>query len=117
MSSVRDISDWQDALLGGDVLSPWSLKQMTSFHPRSGYGLGMRYAWLDGIRGIGHGGSLRGFVSIMYRLPEQDLDVVVLTNLGRTNLQGLADVLTRVTLRFLEPPAPPDPEPEPGAAA
>ena len=82
---------------------------MLTFHPRSGYGLGMRHARLDGRPGIGHGGSLRGFVSLMYRLPDEDLDVVILTNLGRTNIQGLADKLTRVTLKHLEP----DPEPEP----
>ena len=109
VSSVRDISDWQDALLGGEVLSPRSLKQMTNFNPKSGYGLGMRVAWLDGIKGLGHGGSLRGYVSIMYRLPEEDLDVVILTNLGRTNIRGLADNLTRVTLKSLEPPEPLEP--------
>ena len=100
VSSARDISDWQDALLSGDVLSPRSLELMLTF-PRSGYGLGMRYARLDGHLGIGHGGSLRGFVSLMYRLPDEDLDVVILTNLGRTNIQGLADKLTRATLNHV----------------
>ena len=47
----------------------------------------------------------------MYRLPEEDLDVVLLTNLGRTSLQGLADKLTRATLNHLEPEPPPGPEP------
>jgi D-alanyl-D-alanine carboxypeptidase len=103
VSSVRDISDWQDALLGGDVLEPGSLELMLGFHRKSGYGLGMRVARLDGRVGVGHGGSLRGFVSVMYRLPDEDLDVVVLTNLGRTNIEGLADKLARVALRHLEP--------------
>lgn len=106
LSSVRDISDWQDALLGGEVLAPKSLARMLDFHPKSGYGLGMRYARLDGKLGIGHGGSLRGYVSIMYRLPDEDLDVVILTNLGRSDPQGLADRLTRIALRHLEPPEP-----------
>jgi D-alanyl-D-alanine carboxypeptidase len=107
VSSVRDISDWQDALLGGEVLAPASLELMLQFHPSSGYGLGMRYARLDGRLGIGHGGSLRGYVSLMYRLPSEDLDVVVLTNLGRTNIQTLADRLTRATLRHVgSDPAP-----------
>ena len=100
VSSVRDISDWQHALLSGDVLKPASLDLMLTFH--SGYGLGMRRAELDDRPGIGHGGSLRGYVSLMYRLPKEDLDVVVLTNLGRTNIQGLADKLTRVSLAHLE---------------
>jgi len=112
VSSVRDISDWQDALLGGELLSPKSMELMLTFPRSSGYGLGMRRAWLDGKPGVGHGGSLRGFVSIMYRLPEEDLDVVILTNLGRTSIQGLADKLTRITLRHIAPPAP-EPSPEP----
>lgn len=111
VSSVRDISDWQDALFGGGVLEPASLELMLQFHPSSGYGLGMRYAVLDGRLGIGHGGSLRGYVSLMCRLPVRDLDVVILTNLGRTNIQTLADKLTRVTLRHIE--APPAPLPTP----
>lgn len=111
VSSVRDISDWQDALLGGQVLQPRSLQLMLSFHPQSGYGLGMRRASLDGRAAIGHGGSLRGFVALMYRLPREDLDVVVLTNLGRTNTQTLADKLTRVTLRHLAPAPTPSPTP------
>lgn len=113
VSSVRDISDWQDALLGGELLSDRSMELMLSFHRKSGYGLGMRRAWLDGQLGVGHGGSLRGYVSIMYRLPQEDLDVVILTNLGRTSPQGLADKLTRVALRHLEPKPEPEPEPEP----
>ncbi len=107
VSSVRDISDWQEALLSGSVLQPASLAQMLDFHPKSGYGLGMRYARLDGILGIGHGGSLRGFVALMYRLHRQDIDVVVLTNLGRTNIQGLADMLTHVAMNHYAIPRPP----------
>jgi D-alanyl-D-alanine carboxypeptidase len=102
LASVRDISDWQDALLSGDVLEPASLARMLDFDRRSGYGLGMRRARLAGRPAIGHGGSLRGFVSIMYRLPDEDIDVTILTNLGRSNPQGLADHLTRATLRHAE---------------
>ena len=52
LASVRDVSDWQDALFSGDVLEPESLERMLRFDERSGYGLGMRRAWLDGIAGI-----------------------------------------------------------------
>ena len=106
LASVRDVSDWQDALFSGDVLEPESLERMLRFDERSGYGLGMRRAWLDDIAGYGHGGSLRGFVAIMYRLPDQDIDVVLLTNLGNVSLQGLADALTHIALKSL-PEVPP----------
>jgi D-alanyl-D-alanine carboxypeptidase len=101
LASVRDISDWQDALFGGAVLSAESLERMLAFHPKSGYGLGMRRAVLDGHPAIGHGGSLRGYVAIMYRLPDHDIDVVILTNLGNAALQPLADRLARVALRTI----------------
>ena len=110
LSSVRDISDWQDALLSGSLHKPKSMELMLAFHKKSGYGLGMRRARLDGKLGLGHGGSLRGFVSVMYRLPDEDLDVVILTNLGRVSLQGLVDKMTRVSLNHL---AEPEPDPEP----
>jgi D-alanyl-D-alanine carboxypeptidase len=113
VSSVRDVSDWQEALLSGGLLAPESLAQMMDFDRKSGYGLGLRYARLDGILGIGHGGSLRGYVSLMYRLHRQDIDVVVMTNLGRTNIQGLADRLTRVSMRHYGIPRPTPIEPEP----
>ena len=51
LASVRDISDWQDALFGGAVLSPASLQRMLAFHRRSGYGLGMRRAVARRVRG------------------------------------------------------------------
>ena len=111
VSSVRDVSDWQDALLSGTILQPASLAEMLAFHKRSGYGLGMRFARLDGILGIGHGGSLRGFVALMYRLHRQDIDVVILTNLGRTNIQGLADGLTRAAMNWYDIPRPPPLQP------
>jgi D-alanyl-D-alanine carboxypeptidase len=101
LASARDVSDWQDALFGGAVLEPASLQRMLTFGAKSGYGLGMRRAWLDGLPGIGHGGSLRGFVAIMYRLPDDDIDVVILTNRGNTSLQGLTDALTRIALKGL----------------
>ena len=113
VSSIRDISDWQDALFDGRVLKPRSMQQMQALHSRSNYGLGMRRAWLDGKAGLGHGGSLRGFVAVMYRLPEQDLDVSIMTNLGRTSLQGLADKLTRTTLDHIAPEPEPTPPPTP----
>jgi D-alanyl-D-alanine carboxypeptidase len=108
LASVRDISDWQDALFGGAVLSPESLAKMLAFHEKSGYGLGMRRAALDGYAAMGHGGSLRGYVAIMYRMPDRDIDVVILTNLGNVSLQALADALARIALKSL-----PEEEPEP----
>ncbi len=80
--SARDLLDWEMALYGGAVLTPDELAQMLHFYKDSGYGLGARTQTVAGRSGYGHGGSLRGLQAVMYRLPEDDLDVVVLANVG-----------------------------------
>lgn len=104
--SVRDLLDWEMALYEGDVLTPDALAQMLDFDPESGFGLGARTQTLARRPGYGHGGSLRGFVSVMYRLPGEDLDVVVVTNVGFANLDRVANRLTSAALRALATPEP-----------
>jgi D-alanyl-D-alanine carboxypeptidase len=102
VSSVRDVATWQHALLSGDVLKPESLAQMLDFG-KYGYGLGMRRQLLAGRMGVGHGGSLRGYEAGMYRLPLEDVSVVVLTNRGLVRLGGITDRLTNLTLKAYAP--------------
>jgi D-alanyl-D-alanine carboxypeptidase len=104
--SVRDLLDWEIALYGGDVLGPEALGQMLDLDRKSGYGLGARAQTVAQRPGYGHGGSLRGFVSVMYRLPGEDLDVVVLANVGFANLDRVANRLASAALRALATPAP-----------
>ena len=69
--SVRDLLDWEMALYGGQVLTPDELAEMLDFYKDSGYGMGARTQTVAGKPGYGHGGSLRGFGSVMYRLPRR----------------------------------------------
>jgi D-alanyl-D-alanine carboxypeptidase len=104
--SVRDLLDWEMALYEGDVLTPEALGEMLHFDRQSGYGLGARRQTVAGRPGYGHGGSMRGFVSAMYRLPVEDLDVVVLANVGFANLDRVANRLANAALRALATPEP-----------
>jgi D-alanyl-D-alanine carboxypeptidase len=104
--SVRDLLDWEMALYEGSVLTPDALGQMLDFDRKSGYGLGARTQTVAKRPGYGHGGSLRGFVSVMYRLPAEDLDVVVLTNVGFANLDRVANRLASAALAALATPEP-----------
>lgn len=104
--SVRDLLDWEMALYEGDVLTPDARAQMLDFDPQSGFGLGARTQRLARRPGYGHGGSLRGFVAVMYRLPAEDLDVVVVTNVGFANLDRVANRLANTALRALATPEP-----------
>ncbi|MFN8622935.1 MAG: serine hydrolase [Chloroflexota bacterium] len=81
LASASDLLKWETALYTGDVLSPDSLHQLLTFG-REGYGPGTRTQKLAGWEGYGHGGSLRGFISGMYRLPGPDVDVVLMVNRG-----------------------------------
>ncbi len=104
--SARDLLDWEMALYGGQVLTPPELAEMLGIYKDSGYGLGARTQTLAGQQGYGHGGSLRGFVSVMYRLPEEDLDVVVLANVGFANLDKVANRLAKAAISPLPSAAP-----------
>jgi D-alanyl-D-alanine carboxypeptidase len=104
--SIRDLLDWEMALYEGDVLLPEALALMLDFDEQSGYGLGARTQTIAKRAGYGHGGSLRGFVSVMYRLPAEDLDVVVVTNVGFANLDRVANRLASAALAALATPEP-----------
>ena len=104
--SARDLLDWEMALYGGQVLTPEELGQMLDFSLDSGYGLGARTQTLAGEPGYGHGGSLRGFVSVMYRLPQEGLDIIVLANVGFANLDKVANRLAKAALNPLSTPEP-----------
>ena len=97
VSSARDVAKWCAALYGGSVLSPASLAQVTDFghspFAAGTYGLGTRYRVKNGRGMIGHTGSLRGFDAAMWHYPDSGVTVAVVTNLGRVNVNPMADAL------------------------
>ena len=69
-------------LFAGDLVTPASLAQMTTFDQGAEYGLGLER--MTGVFGpgaaFGHGGNKPGFGSILVVRPEQSIVVVVMTN-------------------------------------
>jgi D-alanyl-D-alanine carboxypeptidase len=64
ISTTRDIADFFDGLLEGDLLPPELLAEMTTFEPMSpgsDYGLGVEQVSLPCGSGIGHGGAVPGY--------------------------------------------------------
>ncbi len=102
VSSAPNVARWCAALYGGDILSDASLLEMTgtdySNGGTKGYGLGTYMRISNGRPTVGHTGSLRGFNAAMWYFPESDLTVVVTTNLGRFNTNGLIDALAAEAL-------------------
>jgi D-alanyl-D-alanine carboxypeptidase len=76
-SSTGDLLTWAEALYGGFVLKPASLAAMLAFG-EDDYGLGAQRISVGEYQGYGHSGLLRGFTSLMVRLPAQRVTLVVL---------------------------------------
>ena len=101
-STVGDMYLWDRALYSDVVLNAASRKLM--FTPgKGGYGCG----WLISSEPVGpdgadrtvisHPGQGDGFWSVVWRLPEDRVTVVLINNLGRTDLNSMAvGVLTAV---------------------
>ncbi len=85
-STVGDLFRWNEALYGGRVLSPASLKaQTTPVKLPAGvdgmnYGYGLVMSELQRLPMIGHGGGLNGWSTDLIRLPDQHCTVAVLGN-------------------------------------
>jgi D-alanyl-D-alanine carboxypeptidase len=102
VSSSRDIAKWAAALYGGHVVSAEALAAMEDYTYAPGsngtYGLGTWSRVKNGVRMFGHTGSLRGFDAAMWYYPNTQLTVVVLTNLGRVNINPMTDALAAAAL-------------------
>jgi CubicO group peptidase (beta-lactamase class C family) len=88
-ASAHDLLAWGDALYGGRVLAPASLRRMLD-RQRHGYGLGVETIPVGNRTGYGHSGLLRGYTSLLVHLPVQDVTLVVM---GTTSLFDPARLL------------------------
>ena len=90
LSTLADLIKLEAALNGKDFLKPASRKAMwTPFKFNDGknsiYGLGWRIEEINGIKRIGHGGSLNGFKSFYARFVNDGLTIIVMTNLDQVD--------------------------------
>ncbi len=77
-ASAADLLRWGDALYDGNVLRPTSRVGMLTFDEND-YGLGAEALTIDGRRGYGHSGLLRGFTSLLIHLPADGVTLVLLS--------------------------------------
>jgi D-alanyl-D-alanine carboxypeptidase len=105
-SSAHDLLAWGDALYGGHVLAPASLRHMLD-RRRHGYGLGVETIHVGELTGYGHSGLLRGYTSLVVRLPAQDVTMVVMGTTALfdparllANRQGTAPAIVDLALRY-----------------
>jgi D-alanyl-D-alanine carboxypeptidase len=88
-ASAHDLLRWGDALYGGRVLSREGLDHMIDFG-RHGYGMGAEKIKVGPEHGYGHSGLLRGYTSLLVRLPNWGVTLVLM---GTTNMFDPALVL------------------------
>ncbi len=112
MATAGDLVRWMQALSAGRVVSPESFAEMTrgQIDTDGGgtYGFGLAMREVEGHRGIGHGGGINGFNSMLTWYPDDDLIVATISNSGGYSAARLADGIARDLLGL--PPAPPPEE-------
>ncbi|HEV8433175.1 MAG TPA: serine hydrolase domain-containing protein [Thermoanaerobaculia bacterium] len=100
--NILDLAKWDDALYGTKLLKQSSLDRIWTAYPLNdgkpnpaGYGFGWIIDEQAGRRRIEHGGSWQGFTCRISRYPDDNLTVVVLTNLeaGYSNPGVIAHVV------------------------
>ncbi|MCI0601915.1 serine hydrolase [bacterium] len=85
VSTVDDLLRWDIALRNGSVVPrelldlAWKGRILPDGTP-SGYGFGWKVCKIEGYRTIEHGGFINGFNATAIRLPDEDLNIIVLVN-------------------------------------
>ncbi len=80
-STTGDLLRWQQGLFGGKVVSPASLKKMTTPF-KENYGFGLQIQTIQGHERISHGGGINGFNTFEAWYPQEKLSIVVLSNVN-----------------------------------
>lgn len=105
-STIADLALWAGFLAGRrpDVLSAETLAEMGTPRLDPTYGLGLRVLDLDGVRLVGHTGSMPGFLASLFVAPATGDGAIVLAN-ATTGLD--TDGAPSALLRGPEPDAVP----------
>jgi hypothetical protein len=111
--NVIDLTNWDEALYGTQLVKQSSLDRMWTVYPLNNgkmnpanYG----FAWVidaqNGHKRISHSGAWQGFTCDISRYPDDTLTVVVLTNLGEehSNPELIAHVIAGLVAAPLLPP-------------
>jgi D-alanyl-D-alanine carboxypeptidase len=86
-STAGDLVRWTHLLHSGQVVSPASLRQMTTptvlaSGDEAGYGYGLQLNRFHLRPVIFHGGSINGFIAALVHYPEDSLSIALLFNAG-----------------------------------
>ncbi|WP_176059755.1 serine hydrolase [Paraburkholderia sp. BCC1876] len=103
-STADDLLRWTEALSNGNVISAASLDEMLRDHGH-GYGYGWFIVNRSDRRLHHHGGGINGFVCALDRYLDDELTVVVLSNLQHAIIPAIAERLANLHFGRHEPRA------------
>ncbi|HEX5151645.1 MAG TPA: serine hydrolase [Parafilimonas sp.] len=87
-STTGDLYLWHEALQQNTILS--KEQQEKAFTPvKNNYGYGWGIDSIEGKRRVGHGGGIPGYVTNESRVPEDDIDIVLLSNASDRSLDKI----------------------------
>ncbi|MHC4375308.1 MAG: serine hydrolase [Planctomycetota bacterium] len=118
LSTCEDLVAWELLLMGGQVLTPDLLAEMTTSSVLAdgrepGYGFGLSLGELRGVERWHHSGGIFGSSSYLAGYPDADLAIALITNTGDKGLGRLELELAELVLEELGFAAP---APEAGPA-
>lgn len=96
ISTASEMAQFYDALFSGKILNEQSMAQLTAFVGANEYGLGISRKMVGGLSVIGHSGEIRGYSSVIFRVPALRVNIVVLTNCIPSNPIAVAAAIVRV---------------------
>lgn len=96
-SSLGDLTAWDAALYGDDLISAESKQKMWT-PALENYGFGWRIDSYNGHLRQHHSGSTSGFRNYLQRFPEEKLTVIVLTNRAEPDVDRLGEQVANLYL-------------------
>ncbi|MBD0260028.1 MAG: beta-lactamase family protein [Cytophagales bacterium] len=88
-STPEDLKRWNQLLHGGKVLSPQSLRAMTTPH-QDGMGYGLVIDQHENRKRIHHGGRINGFENYVTYYPADNVYVIVMSNQARIGADAIS---------------------------
>jgi CubicO group peptidase (beta-lactamase class C family) len=96
-STVEDMYRWTNAL-DDDRLLPASLRTEVFTPFLNGYGYGWKITSINGRPATWHPGNMDGSATYIVRFPDDDVTVIVLSNMAWADAQGIAGYLANIAL-------------------
>lgn len=122
LNTCEDLAKFERGLREGKLVKPETLKLMRTpailpSGRKTPYGFGWFVRTTNGHQDISHGGNTGGFGSSIFRVPEKELTIIVMTNLASVGGDGLAQQIAEAYDGDLAPkPLVESPDPNPDFA-